>query len=674
MSFYGWLIDNAPALIIAIPLLFAFATPIISKIHRYARNLWVLMAVLLSGAITYIAAWEVFKEGGGPDATIVYIFGAGENGSVMGDAFNALENIRITFYMDGMAAFMGLIMATVALAAVIYSYSFIKKYSGQDKYFTLLLLMLAASYGMVFTGDIFNLFVWFEVSSVAICGLVAFRTNRGESFEGAAKYLIYSTVAGLLFLFAIGLLYGQYGHLNIMYLSNAIGADGTLLTVDKLVLGILISVFALKAGAVPLHMATPDAYSEAPAPVTAMMVTASQAGLYAVFRAAWTLFGGNLHTLVTAEDGSYQWVVTNVDKLDLVHAAGYVLVVLGILSMFVGVTLALVQKDIKRLMAYHAISQTGYMLLGVGIGLAVFAMGGDTDFSDYGRIAMSGGIFHIFNHALYKGLLFLTAGAIIYKAGTRDLNKMGGLGRDMWLTAMFFIIGALAIAGIPPANGFASKLLIYEAAFRFNPVVGAIAMLVSLLTLASFVKVFYSAFMGPRNPEMKTGEVPKGMLLGMAVLAGMILIFSFAPSLVLESIVDPAVTALTGTTATITYPGLTDEPVRALTLLTGQGGWNAVMFLFVLLISLVIGLIVRSMGNKGTVPRGEGKKPYLFGNPTEIDGRPIVIPSSNVYWGFVRALKKYYDPMDRAHSGLINEYVFWFVATAGVVILVMVFL
>lgn len=665
---YTWILDHAPALIIAIPLLFAFATPLISKVNKILRNIWVILGVLLAAALTYIMSYEVLKEGGGPLDTIVYIFGGGEGSSMDGAVFNALANARITFYVDGMAAFMGMIMATVAIAAVIYSFTFIKKYTGQDKYFTLLLLMLAANFGMVFTGDLFNLFVWFEVSSVAICGLVAFRSNRGESFEGAAKYLIYSTIAGLLFLFAIGLLYGQYGHLNIKFLGAAIGgnAQGSLLLVDKIVLGILVTVFALKAGSVPIHMATPDAYSEAPAPITAMMVTASQAGLYAIFRTGFTMYGDNIFTA----GGDLRAP----DLLHLAHGAGYVLVVFGILSMFIGVTLALVQKDIKRLMAYHAISQTGYMLLGVGIGLAVFSMGEFSSFAEYGRTAMSGGIFHIFNHALYKGLLFLTAGAIIYKAGTRDLNKMGGLGRDMKLTALFFIIGALAIAGIPPANGFASKLLIYEAAFKFNPIIGAIAMLVSLLTLASFVKVFYSAFMGPRNPEMKTGEVPKSMLLGMAVLAGVILIFSFAPSLVLESIVDPAVTDLTGMGPTITYPGLGEQPLAAFTLLTGEGGWNAIMFLVVIIVTLIIAMVIRMLGNKGTTPGGEGGKPFLFGNPTEVDGKPIVISSSNVYWGFTRALKKYYDPMERAHSGLINEYVFWLVATAGIVILALAFL
>ena len=642
MSFFADLMDHAPALMVAIPLLFAFATPLWGKLNKTLMKGWALFGVVLTTVMVYLLGWDILSQGGGGESAITYVFG-GQDGfltPLTGD-----KVARVTFYADGIAVFMGLIMATVGFAAVVYSIAFVKKYTGQDRYYTLLLLMLAANFGMVMTGDLFNLFVWFEVSSVAVCGLTAFRTNRGESFEGAIKYLIYSTVAGLIFLFAIGLLYGEYGHLNILYLSDAIGGTQEMLMVDKVALGILVTVFALKAVSVPMHMATPDAYSESPAPITAMFVTASQAGLYALFRSVFTLYGSNFQ-------------ITG----DWVHMAGYVVVVLGILSMFIGVTMALVQKDIKRLMAYHAISQTGYMLLGVGVGMVVW----NTDqFYEFGRVAMSGGIFHIFNHALYKGLLFLTAGAIIYKAGTRDLNKMGGLGRDMKLTALFFIIGALAIAGVPPLNGFSSKLLIYESVFKFNPVIGAIAMLVSLLTLASFVKVFYSAFMGPRKEEMKRGEVPKAMLGGMAVLAGIILVFTFLPSLVLKSIVDPAVFALSG---------VEGETALNLTLFTGEGAYNALVLAGAILISLVIAILIRRVGQKGTVPKGEGKKPYLFGNPTERDGIPLTISGSNVYWGFTKALSKYYKPMERLHSGLINEYMFWFVSTLGVVLLVLVWL
>ena len=183
------------------------------------------------------------------------------------------------------------------------------------------------------------------------------------------------------------------------------------------------------------------------------------------------------------------------------------------------------------------------MLLGLGVGLAVIA--NPTALEAFGRDAMNGGIFHIINHVFYKALLFMTAEAIFFRIGTRDTNRMGGLARNMKWTAGFYIIGALAIAGIPPFNGFASKLLIYESVLKFNPILAAIAMFVSLVTLASFAKVFYSAFTGPPMPAFKeVKEVPKSMIVGMSILAVLIIFFGLFPGLIVDNIVAPATNAL----------------------------------------------------------------------------------------------------------------------------------
>jgi len=163
----------------------------------------------------------------------------------------------------------------------------------------------------------------------------------------------------------------------------------------------------------------------------------------------------------------------------------------------------------------------------------------------FGQAAMEGGIFHLINHVFYKALLFMTAEAIFLRIGTRDTNKMGGLARNMKWTAGFFIIGALAIAGIPPFNGFASKLLIYESVLKFNPVLAIIAMFVSLVTLASFAKVFYSAFTGAPMPAYKqVKEVPKSLIIGMSILAVLCIFFGLFPGLIVNNIVAPATNAL----------------------------------------------------------------------------------------------------------------------------------
>ncbi len=506
----NFLILHAPILIIAIPLLAAFATLLISKISPKLRNIFVITVLSFVLFLVLLLAHQVYTSG-----MQVYVLGSNQTTVATPSGYSI--PVRIMLTVDGASIFMAIITAIVSLVGAIYSLSFMKKYSGLDKYYTLLLLMSVGMFGMEFTGDMFNLFVFLEILSISSCALVAFWTHKGEPSEAAFKYMVLSCIGALFVLFATALFYGQYNALNIAMIASRMKYS----LLDKIALGLLVAVFAMKCGAVPMHMWTPDAYSKAPAPITAMLVVASQASLYALFRGVFTLYNVTLNCLTV----------------------GWIIIILGVLSMFIGVTMALPQHDVKRLMAYHAISQTGYMLLGIGVGLAVL---GDTNaLNSYGLMAMKGGLFHIINHAMYKGLLFLTAGAIFYVTGTRDLNKMGGLAHKMPLTAIFFMIGALSIAGMPPFNGFASKIMIYESVYKFNPVLSILAMVVSILTLASFVKVFHSAFMGPQLPEYKNvKEVPKSMLIGMGILSFMIILFGVFPDIVVNTIVAPAANAL----------------------------------------------------------------------------------------------------------------------------------
>jgi len=161
--------------------------------------------------------------------------------------------------------------------------------------------------------------------------------------------------------------------------------------------------------------------------------------------------------------------------------------------------------------------------------------------SEFGFTAMKGGIFHIINNAMYKGLLFLTAGSLFYATGTTDLNKLGGLSRNMPYTTVMFAVAAAAIAGLPPFNGFVSKLLIYESSFVVHPFLAVVAMVTSILTLASFVKVFQSGFLGPSRENMtNVREVPLSMIIGMSVLCLMILTLSLMPNWVLSNLIEPA--------------------------------------------------------------------------------------------------------------------------------------
>ncbi|KUG20260.1 membrane bound hydrogenase, mbhh subunit [hydrocarbon metagenome] len=507
----GIIAQHAPALIIALPLFAAFATPLIGRYSRQARDAWIFAAMAATAAIAAVLAYQVYTVG-----TVVYAFGAAAPHIPLPIDSGGIP-IRIIFTVDAMSAFMVVTAAISGFAVTLYSLISESKLTGRDGFYALLLLLITGILGMVCTGDLFNFFVFLELNSIAGAALIAYRNDKGVAIEAGLKYAFLCTIGGLFVIFATALLYGQYNALNIAMLASRI--EFTML--DKVALVLLLAALAMKAGAVPLHFWTPDAYSMAPGSITALLVVASQAGLYGVFRVVFTLYSVTLDYF----------------------AVGWIIIVLGVLSMFIGVTMALVQKDVKRLMAYHAVSQTGYMLLGVGVGLAVLGQQGLMD--AYGLVAMEGGIFHIINHAMYKGLLFLTAGAIFYRTGTRNLNRLGGLGHSMKWTMIFFIIGALAIAGIPPFNGFASKLMIYESVFLFNPLLAIIAMVVSILTLASFVKVFQSIFMGPRLPEYAdVKEAPLPMLIGMGILAVVTVAFGLAPAWVVDQFVAPAAAAL----------------------------------------------------------------------------------------------------------------------------------
>ncbi len=508
--------EYTPALIVAIPLLGAFLTPLVSRINDKLRNIFVLAILGITGIFIFLLAYQVLTSG-----IQTYVFGGAQDLS--------LPVVRILFEVDAMSIFMAIIAIILSGVAVIYSWEFMKENTGLDKFYTLVLLMVAGMLGMMLTGDMFNFFVFLEITSIASCALIAFWTHEGESVEAAFKYIVISSIGALFVLFAIGIFYAQYNALNIAVIANSL--QYTFL--DKVALVLLIAALAMKAGIVPMHMWLPDSYGRAPAPVTVMLVGATLASLYAVFRVCFTMYGGWLQETIKQIE-----LFGSTYSITLEGLLGMIIIPLAAITILIGVIMALRQIDFKRLIAYAAVAEIGYMFLGVGVGIA--ALG-----TTYGRTALNGGIFHIMNDALDVGLLFLVAGAIYYATKERSLDKLGGLARNMKYTTIFFIIGMLAVAGMPPFNGFASKLLIYESTYAANPIIAIIAVLSSIMLLAVFVKVLHSVFLGPALPKFKgVKEVPKSMLFAMGILATIIIMFGLFPDMVITYIVEPATDAL----------------------------------------------------------------------------------------------------------------------------------
>lgn len=502
--------DHLPALLLAVPLFGAFLSPLTNIGGKGLRNAWFL---LVSVAFTVLAVLLWARVGvSGP---LVYVMG--------GEAWNlALPSgmsipVRILMEVDAFSAFMVLLSSVAALAGAVFSVAYMERFSGMEKFVALYFLMVTGMFGMQVTGDFFNFFVFLEISSVASFGLVAFWRDRGEALEAAFKYMLVSTLGALMVLVAVAFLYSRYNVVNMAALGKVIEWG----MVEKTALVLFLTALAMKCGSVPMHMWMPDAYAEAPAGVTCALVAVSQASLYGLFRVCFTIYGSFMGSPVIP------WVI----------------IVLGVLSMFIGVSMAVIQKEIGRLIAYHSVSQVGYMLLGFGVGL--LAMGDAKAVAGYGFTALKGGVFHVVNYTMYKGLLFLAAGALYYATGCRNLNDMGGLGRQLPKTMALFMIAAAAIAGLPPFNGFVSKLLIYESTFAVHPILSVFAMVTSVLTLASFVKIFQSAFLGPQLKKFAAvKEVPGSMLAGMTILAAVILFLSLFPTWSLNYLVEPAAKAL----------------------------------------------------------------------------------------------------------------------------------
>lgn len=500
---FDLILEHAPALLIAVPLLGAFSAPLVGKLGRKARNAWVIAILAFAECVAIGLGVDVL--GGN---THFYTVGASapSMASLTGFPF------RIVLVADAMSSLIAVLTMTLAFIAVLYSWRFMSGHKGQDKYYALLLLFAGAMMGLSLTGDFFTLFVFIEIASISSAGLIAFFSSC-ESCEAAFKYMVVSAAGALFLLFGVGLLYGQYGMLNMAAIGNAIAAQASF--VDLAALSLLVSALLLKSGSVPVHMWKPDAYQEAPPQVVMMLVSFALLSLYLVFRISFSVFG----------------IVLNA-------ALGWVVVILGASSIIIGVLMALHQRNIKRLIGYAAIAEIGYVMLGVGTGMVAMA-----DVRGFGLGALQGGIFHMINDALDMGLLLLVIGAVMYVTKKDDLNEVSGLAHRSGVLAVLFLVGMLAISGMPPLNGFASKVMIYESVFMLNPLLSVIGIMGSIMMLAVFVKIFASVFLGvPYKGYVRS--VPRSMLLSMLVLAGIMLFIGLFPGLVLDYVVIPATEAL----------------------------------------------------------------------------------------------------------------------------------
>ncbi|MEA3402786.1 MAG: proton-conducting transporter membrane subunit [Armatimonadota bacterium] len=412
-------------------------------------------------------------------------------------------------YLTGNHLGVFLATTTLMLSALVAIYSMRYMHRRNiGKFYALLLIMTAGIVGIGFAGDLFTLYVVFEVMSVASYVLVAFERDEWEPVEAGVKYLVISTTGSLLALLAIAIIFTYSGSLDLVKIPGLL-AERLDTSPMMALTAMILAGFGVKAAIVPMHTWLPDAHSAAPSGISAMLSgIVIEAGLIAMVK-----------------------VLIAISAIQ----TGMLLVILALLTMFVGNLVALRQNDLKRMFAYSSVAQMGYIFMGVGLAL------GFPTLAAYS--GMRGALYHILNHAIMKGGAFLCAGAFLFLLGTRDMRKLSGIGRRFPVVAVCLLIFALALAGTPPFNGFFSKLLLVRAGADVG---GWGIFMAAMLVLNSVISLFYylgavnTVVFGPEPDERRTvSPLPFLIALPIVVLAAASVLLGVYPQIGLE-LVDPA--------------------------------------------------------------------------------------------------------------------------------------
>ncbi|HXB74362.1 MAG TPA: hydrogenase 4 subunit B [Candidatus Acidoferrales bacterium] len=483
------------------------------------------LAAYLLGAIAGLACWRRPADGrriafGLALAGSLLLAAAAAGALAGGKAVTWTLPVGVTLFpwtarLDPLSAFFTLTLALLAIAVSIYSLGYLKEMEAQRNvgilgfFYNLVLLSLA----LVFTAAnaFFFLIAWELMSITAFC-LVTFEHEKPEARRAAVLFLVMShagtglLLAGFLIL---GALAGSVDFARFHLLAS------TLSPFDQGFVFLLFFLgFGVKAGVVPLHIWLPDAHPVAPSNISALMSgIVIKTGIYGMARVFFDFYGP-----------PPLWMGT------LVLAA-------GVVTALVGVLCALMEHDIKRLLAYHSIENIGIILMGFGAALMFRAL----DHAALAAMALVAALFHTMNHAIFKGLLFLAAGSVVQATRTRNMEQMGGLVRRMPATALFFLVGAVAISGLPPLNGFVSEWLTYQALLAgfgttqsltrvMFPVAGSLLALTAALAAACFVKAFGIPFLAlPRSQAAaNAGECSHAMQVGMGLLAAACFVLGLA--------------------------------------------------------------------------------------------------------------------------------------------------
>ncbi len=413
--------------------------------------------------------------------------------------------VTISFRVDTLSFFLGFISSLLWFLASVYAIEYMKHEHAQIRYNIFSLLSLCGMMGIVFTGNLLSLYIFFEIMAILSYMLVV-HEETPEAIRAGLKYLYMGIVSGLFLLFAILATYVITGTLTLASsgLSSLRGNPYFAYIFWAFVIG-----FGTKAGIFPVHVWLPDAHPVAPSPASALLSGVMiKAGAYGIIRTIYAIYGSSFLIPILSSK---------------------ILIIIALITMIMGSGVALLQKEIKRLLAYSSIAQIGYVVLGASM---------------LSSLGLTGGIFHILSHALTKGTLFLCAGAFIYCTGKRKIEELKGIGHEMPLTMICFTIAASSMVGFPPLTGFLSKWFLAQGALEaFREGVFSLGwslLIIFSLLISSLLNVMYyspiviNAWFGkphhnPRVHQIKKKDPKLTMFLPIALLTLGILFFGLFP-------------------------------------------------------------------------------------------------------------------------------------------------
>jgi hydrogenase-4 component B len=527
-----------PALAVALPVLGAVCAVAAGEKRARLRNWATVVATGVTLLMAVLIMVKVLAKGP------VYF-----NLDIMriGDRF--VGNLEV----DAIGAFFAFFSAILWFAASLHAFRYMDHEQKRTRFFFFMLLTEAATLGVFMVQDFFTLYFFFEAMGfLAYVLVIHSETDRARS--AATKYICMTVVGGLSLIGGIFLYLGYAGTVAFRPLADSAWLAGSFKTVA---LVFLIAGFGVKAGMVPLHIWLPDAHPAAPSPASALLSGVMiKAGAYGILRTVLTFFQQPAHVVEEAGHGAEGAAHAATGLAYDVQLLGFAVIWIAVATMFIGMILALVQNDIKRTLAYSSVSQMGYILFGIG---CMAYLGPE------GAMGLGGSLYHIINHAFFKGCLFLAAGSILFCAHELDMFKLGGLWRRMPLTTVFWCIAALGIMGIPLFNGFVSKTLLHHAIVESHQLaeVGHLAtagwvktaeilfIITSGGTIGYLTKMTYYTFF--RRPDAEHAqhvehvkEAPAWMLAGTGLLAAGVVFNGLFPGVLLSKLIGPTVQTVPG--------------------------------------------------------------------------------------------------------------------------------